>query len=387
MLLWIAGIAIWLGSQDVLWPVSVTAETLGAFFVVAGTVTLVGAVLVAVSGLFPKDHAAAVAQISYKAAAAVAGLYITLTITVHSFRYEPVKAGLYGALAILCLLLAIHTLPHAWPNITKSVKNIGITLGVLGGVASFWYQSFYLPESTQVGLQYGLSVVSVTPSGHDRIVTLDLTMEDQSSVVALTLGSMVVVSGLTFPKATAESTPAAQQNMDKYAQDLATPPPAGAPPANPNVGSSGNPNAVILTVMRPVNNDSFMFPGDTFSRDFDVVVPKSNITTLEINLSILYARTTRLALGTSYRPVIIAPSWCNEDEQASWNINQSALVRYTRGAQIFYSDWCANATSPFITWSIQATGGKSDTAREVYEIGNDIGIEHSTRTEIFTLPS
>jgi hypothetical protein len=382
VLLWIAGIAIWLGSQDVLWPVSFTAQILGDFFIVAGLTTLAGAVLVAARGLFPASSH----RISYVAAAAVAGSYITLTITVHSFRYEPLKAWLYGVLAVLCLLLASQTLPRAWPDLKTPVKNIGITLGVLGGVASFWYQSFYLPEDTQVGIQYGLSVVSVTPSDNDSIFILDLTMEDQSSVVSLTLGSMVAVSGLTFPKSASESTPAAQQNIDKYAQELATPPPVGATPPNPNIGSSGSPSAVILAVMRPVNNDSFMFPGDTLSRDFDVVVPKSNITALEIELNILYARTTRLTLGTTFRPTIISPSWCKEDEQSSWNINQSALVRYTRGAQIFYSNWCASATSPYIGWDVQAAGGKRDTAREVYEIGNDIGIEHSSRAEIFALP-
>jgi hypothetical protein len=45
VLLWIAGIAIWLGSQDVLWPVSFTAQILGDFFIVAGLTTLAGAVL------------------------------------------------------------------------------------------------------------------------------------------------------------------------------------------------------------------------------------------------------------------------------------------------------------------------------------------------------
>jgi hypothetical protein len=387
-LLWVGGVAIWLGSQDVLWPVSLTAQVLGGFFVVAGLATLAGAVLVIVIPklLFPPDPEYGKDQIAYIAAAALAGCFITLMIVVHSFRYEQLKALLYGVLALLCLALAVQTLPRAWPHITQTAKNIGITLAVLGGVASFWYQSFYLPESTEIGIQYGFSVVSVTSSGSDRLVTFDLTMENQSPVAAITLGSMVVVSGLTFPKkAIAVSSTAAQQNIDKYAQDLATPPAGVAP--NPNIGSSGNPSSAILAVMRPVNNDSFMFPNDILSRDVTVVVPESNITALEIELYVLYARTTRLTLGTSFRPVVINVPFCAQDVQSSWFINQSALVRYTRGAQIFYSNWCASATDPFIGWGIQAAGGTADTRKQVNEIGNDIGIERASRNEIFVLPS
>jgi len=386
-LVWIGGIAIWLGSQDVLWPVSLTAQILGVFFVAAGLATLAGAVVVIVKPrvLFPPEPKYGKDQVAYVAAAALAGCYIALMIVVHSFRYEQLKALLYGALAFLCLVLAFQTLPRAWPYITRSVKNIGITLAVLGGIASFWYQSFYLPESSNIGMQYGFSVVSVESSGSDRFVTLDLTMENQSQVAAITLGSMLVVSGLTFPKESiAVSNTAAQQNIDKYAQDLATPP-AGVTP-NPNIGSSGNPSSVILDVMRPVNNDSFMFPNDILSRDITVVVPESNVRALEIELYILYARTTRLTLGTSFQPVVISTSFCAHDEQSSWFINQSALIRYTRGAQIFYSNWCASATDPFIGWGIQGVRGTTDTPKEVNEIANDIGIERASRNEISVLP-
>lgn len=372
-----------------LWPVSLTAQILGGFFIVASFATLGGCVLVIVKPkvLFPPGTAYGKSQIAYIAAAALAGCYITLTIVVHSFRYEQLKTLLYGVLAIFSLALVVQTLPRAWPTVTKSAKGIGITLGVLGGVASFWYQSFYLPESSHVGIQYGISVVSVTSSGGDRLVTLDLTMENQSPVVALTLGSMIVVNGLTLPqKSIAVSSDAAQQNLDKYAQDLAVNPNGAAPP-NPNIGSSGNPTAALLTVMRPVNNDSFLFPNATLSREFVVVVPERNIAALDIELNFLYARTTRLTLGSSFSPAVISPSFCAHDEQSSWFITQSALVRYTRGAQRFFSNWCASASDPLIGWGIQGAGGATDTQKEMDEIGNAIGIEHSSRNEIFALSS
>lgn len=387
-LLWTGAIAIWLGVQDVAWPVSLTAQILGVFFVAAGAAALGGAVLLTARPglLFPPGPEYDRNRIAYIAGAALAGCYITLTIVAHSFRYEQLKALLYGLLAALFLVVAGQTLPRAWPAITKSVKGVGITLGVLGALANFWYQSFYLPESSQVGIQYGLSVVSVTPSGGDRIVTLDLTMENQSPVTALMLGSMVTVAGLTFPgKSVIAAGNAPQDNIDKYAQDLTSPSPWTSPP-NPNIGSSGNPAGTILTVMQPVNNASFMFTDDTLSREFEVVVPNRRFKSLDVELNVLYARTTRLTLGASLQPEITSINNCQDDERSSWFINQSALVRYTRGAQVLYSHWCASATDPFITWSIQGVG-TTDTPKEEREIGNDIGIEHASRNEIFALPS
>jgi hypothetical protein len=388
-LLWTGSVAIWLGVQDVAWPVSLTAQTLGGFFMVAGLAALAGAGLLVTRPkllLLPPDSGYGKDQIGYIAGAALAGCYVTTTIVAHSFRYEQLKALVYAALAVLCVALAVQTLRRAWGVFTKSVKGLGITLGVLGGLANFWYQSFYLPENTQVGIQYGLSVVSVVSSGSGRIVTLDLTMENQSSVTTLTLGSMVTVAGLTFPaKSAAASGNAPQENIDKYAESLVSSTPWSAPP-NPNIGSTGNPSGTILTVMRPVNNNSLLFPDDVLSRDFDVFVPKSSIKALDIELTVVYARTTRMTLGSGFKPAIITTSWCANDEQSPWFINQSALVRYTRGAQIFYSDWCASATNPSVRWGVQNTE-ITDTGNEVYEIENALGIERSTRNEIFTLPS
>jgi hypothetical protein len=119
----IGGTGIWLGSQDVLWPVSLTAQILGGFFGMTGVATLVGAMLMIVNPkvLFPPYPEYDKRVIAYMTAAAVAGCFITLTIVVHSFRYEELKALGYGILALLCLVLAVQTLPRAWPNITKWV--------------------------------------------------------------------------------------------------------------------------------------------------------------------------------------------------------------------------------------------------------------------------
>jgi len=49
-----------------------------------------------------------------------------------------------------------------------------------------------------VGIEYTLSAGPVVTAGANRLVTLQVTMDDASSVPALTVGSMVIVSGVTY---------------------------------------------------------------------------------------------------------------------------------------------------------------------------------------------
>jgi hypothetical protein len=390
MLLFIAAIAIWLGTQDVLWPVSASAQILGSCFVLAGLTALAGSVLAAARALrFSREWATGNVQTALIAGAGLAGLYVTLTIVVHSFRYEPGKAWAYGVLAAGCLVLTLQTLPSAWRGIGNFVKGAGIGLAVLGSAAAFYFQSFYLPENTNIGLQYAVSIGTVVGPGGDAVVPVDLTIENQSSVIGLTIGSMVVVSGLTLPESsTAVSDTGAQQNLANYAQDLTNPSPGPVAP-NPNIRSSGVPSSTVLTVMQPVDNDSFLFPNDTYSRDFDVVIPdivKNKITALEFQIYVLYARTTRLTLGTGFKPEVKDLKSCAYDEQSYWSINQSALVRFTRGAQIIYSSWCADLASPDISWGVYGAPGVHDSANVKEVISADIDVVRSARNEIFVLP-
>jgi len=390
-LAWIAAIAIWLGFQDVVWPVSLQAQILGAFFSMAGIVTLTGALLLTARALpFAPKWVGGALQSAFIAGAAAAALYVGLTIVAHSFRYEAGKTWLFTILTLGCLALAIRMLPAAWQGIGGFVKGAGITLALLGGAANFWFQSVYLPENTEVGIQYGLSVVSVRTSGSEMLATLGFTMENRSSVTALTLGSMVIVRALTYPRnPRTVSGAAAQRNIENYARELAAPSPAGPPLLNPNIGSSGSVTREILTVLQPMDNNSYLYPDDTFSFDFGVVIPaiqKANIEALEVGIHVVYARSTRLTLGSYYGSTLVSYRSCHHDEQSVWGINQSALVRFTRGAQLFYSHWCADIHNPTVSWAVQATRSPYDTPKVRDEIGADIGVRTSSRNEIFLLP-
>ena len=277
----ITAIAVWLGFQDVIWPESLPAQILGVFFTAAGTITLVGALLVAARALpaAPK-RALGDVQNAYIAAAATAGLYVTLTLVIRSFRYQPDKAWLLAILAVCCLVLAIQAVPAGWAGIGRFVKGAGITLALLGTAAGFWFQSIYLPENTLVGIQYGVSVSPAVASGSDRLVTLDFTMEDQSSVTAVALGSMVIVRGLIYPDS----------------------------------GASGNQTSRVLKVLQPITDNSYVFPNDVVSHDFDVVIPaipKEYVAALQVQTYVLYARSTDLKLGNHYRSNGVSSSHCS----------------------------------------------------------------------------
>ena len=387
---WMAVIAIWLGGQDFFAPVSLPAQIVGACFGIAGLIALAGSLMVAARAL-PVTRAFAKGnfQTALIAGGAVAGLYVGVTLVLHAYRYEPAIAWAYGGLAAGCLLLALQALPATWRRISRSLKGIGISLAVIGTLVNFWFQSFYLPENTQVGIQYGFSVGPVVTSGGSRIVTVDFTMENQSSVTALTIGSMIVVSEVVIPaNESAVPDPTAQNNLSNYAQSQVELQPE-ITSANPNIRSSGTQTSMVLAVLQPMADASYVFPDDIYSREFDVVVPKTtqgSIVALEIQMTVLYARTTRLVLGTTYLPRIRNFPTCADDEQSSWSVAESAIVRYSRGPQVVYSNWCAELADPYVNWTVLGTDGTHDSSQAQQAIKAGIAVQQSTRNEIIPLP-
>jgi hypothetical protein len=285
-----AAAALWIGFQDVAWPVSLSAQTLGVFFVIAGLSGLVSAGVLLVKALpFARWAATGSVQLAFISGGAVAALYVDLTIVAYSFRYQPGRASLFGVLALSCAYLVWLTLPPAWKDISKGMKNTGITLAALSIAANFWFQSFYLPANAQAGIEYGLSVGPVVKSGKNTLVTIYLTLSNHSPVdTELVINSMVAVSGLDYEnhqKAKVISDAEAQRRAYSYAASL-TGRSSGKSAAvpNPNVRFDGTLKSTALTILQPVNSDSYLFPDDTYSRDFDVVIPSRRIGALDVKL-------------------------------------------------------------------------------------------------------
>ena len=383
------GVAWTLGFQDVVWPVSLSAQILGLFFLIAGLFGLISAWLMVVRAMPSlKRKPVSGASLSLISAGAVASFYVDATIVAYAFRYQPLVAIPFGVLGIICIGLAWRTLPAAWGSLSKTVKGAGITLAALGTLTNFWYQSIYLPENAQAGVEYSVSLGPVVSSGDDRFVTIDVTMDNESPVTALTLASMVVVSGLEYTSPTqvgATSKAEAQKRTKGYAASLAKRPGTSAAIPNPNVAVNGQPTATTLTILRPIENDSSLFPDDAYSREFDVVVPSRKIVALEVKLYVLFARTSRLSLGPSLYSETKKIDGCQNDDQSAWYINESALVRFTRGAQLLYSDWCANLGDPFITWAVGTPPGTHDSPGAEDSVASGIDVINSSRDDIFVL--
>ncbi len=325
-----AAVALSIGSRDVLWPVSLSAQFVGFFYFTAGLASLAGVIAVfpllgkalALSDQTdgaPADRSAlilpggetATRPLPFVAGAVVAGLYIDLVIVFYSFHYKTLYVWIFSVLALLCAGVACLTIPAIWKYLGRGLKTIGILLTTLATVVQFWYQSVYVPENTQVGIDYGLDLGSVVRSGGDSLVPVNLTMEDESPVTALTLGSMVVVSGINYP--------------------------------------SGN--STFLQAIHPIDDDSFLFPNDTYSSAFLVVITRPGIDALHLKITLYYARTTGLTLGNALVPTRKQLRPCPDEKQSEWSIKESNLRTFTEGPQTLYSDWCADSKisgGPFV---------------------------------------
>ncbi len=107
--------------------------------------------------------------LSFVAGAAVAGLYIDLTIVFYSVHDRNILVSIFGIFAALCACAACVTLPAIWKDLSRGLKTAGISLTALGAVAQFWYQSIYVPENTPAGMAYTVAVGSVVQSGNERL--------------------------------------------------------------------------------------------------------------------------------------------------------------------------------------------------------------------------
>jgi len=321
-----AAVGLWIGFHDALWPVGLSAQFVGLFYFTAGVVSLAG--LVAIFPLLGKvldqtgqpssgraGHSRLLALITqngdsstrplaFVAAAAAAGLYIDLIIVFYSFDYRTRYAWMFGALALLCACVACATLPVSWSYLGKGLKAVGISLTVLASAAYFWYQSVYIPENNTSGIYYDLTLGSIVRSGSDRLVSVHLTMENESSVTALTLGSIVVVNGM-YPT---------QKSR-------------------------------ILRILTPIDDDSFLFPNATYSDAFLVQVPDPGIESLQFMITLWSTRITGLTLGNPIRMREHLQS-CPDGTLLEWPIEEGELRSFTEGAQVLYSDWCGDSKNP-----------------------------------------
>ncbi len=367
-----AAIALWLGLQDLFSPVSLSAQIVGFFYTAAGALSLYGVFNTFLfyrrvqSGSIQEwaEQCDAHVAISYlrntsarplkfMALAALAGLYIDLTLLFYSFHYRPVIAAFSLVLAIFCACLTRVTMPVLWNDLGRGLKATGLTLAALGAIAQFWYQSVYVPGNTPIGMHHTVTLGSVIRSDGVRYAQVNLATEDAGSVPAVDLASMVIVRGV-IP---------GQERMP--ALDVA-----------------------VLTTPA-----SFFFPSNTLSNAFLVKITNPKIKALRVIIFVYFARTTWLTLAnravgfekcyntTTYKlekscgsqPVLSCP----QSMQYQWTAAESSLHNFTQGNWTIYSDWlCTHWRLSIDAYTIPNHNAP----------GSDLDILRSTRYDTLVLP-
>jgi hypothetical protein len=372
-------------------PVSVSSQLTGLAFSLAGAAGLAGLagwreigkpLLGPARPAGPERPArpGSTAQIACAFGGAVAAVYVDATIAFYAHEYKTTRTIEFGVLALICLYLAGMLLPlvrSVWKDISGGLKGLGALATALGLLAQFWYVSIYIPRNTQVGISYSLTLGPVARSGDNALATLQLTMEDESSLTAVILGSMVVVSGIRYRPATGGAQPAVQHRITAYARSG----------GNPDVGFRGSEPASVLAVDSPINNNSLLLPGAVYTKDFVVVVPEPGIAALQVAIMVDYARQTRLVVG--HAAFLKHPAHvpgCPAKYAITWAspIQESALRSFATGGLNLYSSRCAQLGNPFIAQTIGASvqpepAGVESALRAHY------GPFHNARYETFVL--
>jgi hypothetical protein len=414
------GVALWLGFRDLFLPVSISSELLGLAFFLAGLVGLaaLAGIIIVERTLWSRRKMPAhvpvtrhsfliwldkIATPKWSAvlvlAGAVAGLYADLTIVLSSFRYRAVIVSIFGVLAFLCFCSVWVTLAAVWKapgKVSNRLKGLGVSV-LVGLVAQFWYLAIYIPGSTQVGVQYTLTVGPVIQSGSDKLVTLQFTMENESSVTGLALASMIVVNGIEFPSpgkpsgAATRSDLATQQQMIKYAEQQQQEEPFN----NPDVRFAGNETPIVLAIQKPIDVGAYLFEDEAYSKDLVVVIPPepNPIEALQVRILVDYAQTARMVLGRAFSAKNLGPKNCQDAVLANASyIQESALQSFAMGKLALYSYWCANLNDPSIGEEIAGPPLPNSSVRfpapsVEKAFKSNYGYYSSSRDEIFVLSS
>jgi hypothetical protein len=385
VLLLTGGSGLVMGLANVANAASLADQIYGAAYVVAGVIATTGAVAALTPSAWLTARQTPVGAGFRSTPVAIgflAGLYITATLALFSSAYSPDKMLLFIAFACICVVgLGLLALRGDLGNIGFAGKAVGLSLGVVLSAAQLWYQSIYLPENTEVGLQIALALepTKIT-AGRTHFAHLHLTVENRSSDAAVVLTSMVTITGVKYvpsPGAGSLSNKATQSREVQEGTEA-------NPPDGMDVRYRAKAHHAVLAVDRVIDDGSKLVSDNAYSRNLLVAIPDSGYQELDATIQIDYARVTRLSLGSDRRLPPRTERSCNHDVRSVWSINQSPLRRFTRGREILITNWCADLGSEHI-YSFVSTPGQPLT--EKVKLRNDrvYGNQAAKRVETFPL--
>jgi hypothetical protein len=350
----IAGlIALLIGVVDTVAPASLPSQLVGLTYLAAGVVATGGAVAVV-------QRRAPVRQIA--TVAVLAAAYVWGTLALYAYALRPAEA-VAGAVLFAVTLIAGSRVA-GWRSSAgggpggagiadrpgaKQALRLRVSAAAIGTViaaAQLWYSSVYLPANADVGIAF--SVTPGTPlrvSKQLRLVPLQITLQNQSSVGAVALTSMFTVFGVGYQRRGHLWRP----RTDTLIKEQAIGAGALQSEQDNNVGFAPGRPETLLAMGRVAGDGRILFPSVAQSTRVVVAVPPG-VNALEVHVQLDYARDTRLQLagadpttglgGTPYARYTTAVADCPHDVIEIRTLRQSLLQRLTRGDQILVTNWC-----------------------------------------------
>lgn len=373
-----AALALWIGVIDLFSPPTLADRLLGILYLLVGLFVVLGVCLE-----FLINH---IQSRAFALGASIGSIYIYASLADYAWYARPDYARVSGAMAVLSFLLSLHLFRRvlvARVSISRIGRVAAVGGGLLGAVTAFGtvaYQSIYLPENAQVGMETTITVGQpVTGSDGESFVPVQITLQNKASVTAVALTSMVIVTGVSFSGSNSSvSASTAQQREVQIGQETAN---------NPNLTFDGTVHETRLAIDRLVGDGSELYgDGDEYQTNLVVPIPRSSrFQQIDVRTQLDYARTARLQLKSSFGNEVISVPGCTHDIITRWHLRQSQLDTLTHGTQVLLTNWCADTGDEQVWSNVVGPPGTIIPNAQVSRNYVSYGLESTNRFESFVL--
>jgi hypothetical protein len=390
-------LGIWVGGSDLLSAPWLISRILGLILLLLGILVFAGIVPIAIykrprvaesKKLMSLTEAARRRTLSDSAErliifGAAGGVVIDMIFVLNALHYEDFRAVLFALCGLPCLYMFYRYCKWA---LLKPYRKLVATAGVAGGLLSivpFLYNTIYLPSTADVAIEstmtHGAPVLIGTGL---EVVDVQVNVQVEGSIPAVTLTSMLVVRGITYQGSGTDFSSSPSQKaavaagLGQY--------------ESPNLEFGGSSASTLIILRRALRDGAIVNPNATFNVAVPVLIPVGRYKELQVELMLLYARSDRLTLNSEYSGPALYPfmQQCPDgnDIRSAWFIAQSKLSLLTRGRETAVTDWCSAVKDPWIGAFIGGAPG-ADTPSNVAHL-EDLAYQtkYTNRSWVIELP-